>query len=158
MTGGRSAATWARRIAAVGIGCAVLLTTAARPAAAAPAVPDTTTGDGAAAPRVDNTKWPATLNWVIPGTPEFTARYEAGDTAGGVPVIAGTGCTAAHGGDAYRYTVDFFTNLGAILDAQATATGRYAGFRGCRRSRPGRGRQQQHAPDAHRGDASGPRG
>ena len=72
---------------------------------------------------MDNTKWPATLNWVIPGTPEFTARYQAGDTAGGVPVIAGTGCTAAHGGDAYRYTVDFFTNLGAILDAQATATG-----------------------------------
>ena len=84
---------------------------------------DTTTGDGGAAPQVDNTKWPAALNWVIPGTPEFTARYTAGDTAGGEPVIAGTGCTAAHGGDAYRYTVDFFTNLGAILDAQATATG-----------------------------------
>ena len=72
---------------------------------------------------MDNTKWPAALNWVIPGTPEFTARYTAGDTAGGEPVIAGTGCTAAHGGDAYRYTLDFFTQLGAILDAQATATG-----------------------------------
>ena len=72
---------------------------------------------------MDNTKWPAELNWVIPGTPEFTARYTAGDTAGGEPVIAGTGCTAAHGGDAYRYTLDFFTQLGSILDAQATATG-----------------------------------
>ena len=72
---------------------------------------------------MDNTRWPAALNWVIPGTPEFAARYTAGDTAGGEPVIAGTGCTAAHGGDAYRYTVDFFTHLGAVLDAQATATG-----------------------------------
>jgi hypothetical protein len=122
MSGHRST-TWARRIAALGIGCALLLTTAAGPAAAAPAGPGTTTGDSSTTPRVDNTKWPATLNWVIPGTPEFTARYEAGDTAGGVGVVAGTGCTAAHGGDAYRYTVDFFTNLGAILDAQATATG-----------------------------------
>ena len=115
-----------RRTVAMSVACAVTLTVAAGPAAAAP-----TSGQGAgqggaaagSAPRVDNTRWPAALNWVIPGTAEFTARYTAGDTAGGVPVIADTGCTAEFGGDAWRYTVDFFTNLGAILDAQATATG-----------------------------------
>lgn len=121
------ARTGIRRIAAVGIGCAVLLTGVAGPASAAAAPPPVGDPQAAApgsAPQVDNTKWPAALNWVIPGTPEFAARYTAGDTAGGQTVIAGTGCTAAHGGDAYRYTLDFFTNLGTILDAQATATGR----------------------------------
>ena len=114
-----------RRVIAVAAAAVlVLVTVGAGTAAAAPPGGGSTGGGGAgSAPRVDNTKWPAALNWVIPGTAEFTARYTAGDTAGGEPVIAGTGCTAAHGGDAYRYTLDFFTNLGAILDAQATATG-----------------------------------
>jgi hypothetical protein len=111
-------------VVAVTAAATVLLTAAgAGAAAAAPAGDETATAATGPVPQVDNTKWPAALNWVIPGTPEFTARYTAGDTAGGESVIAGTGCTAAHGGDAYRYTVDFFTNLGAILDAQATATG-----------------------------------
>ena len=127
-TGIRAATRMLRRVvavAAVAAVAAVLVMVAAGPAAAAPPGNGSTGGGGAgSAPRVDNTKWPAALNWVIPGTPEFAARYTAGDTAGGEPVIAGTGCTAAHGGDAYRYTLDFFTQLGAILDAQATATGR----------------------------------
>ena len=113
-----------RRVIAVAAAAVLVpVTVGAGTAAAAPPGGGSTGGGGAAAPQVDNTKWPAALNWVIPGTPEFTARYTAGDTAGGEPVIAGTGCTAAHGGDAYRYTLDFFTQLGAILDAQATATG-----------------------------------
>ena len=127
-TGIRAAVRVLRRVvavAAVAAVAAVLVMVGAGTAAAAPPGGGSTGGGGAgSAPQVDNTKWPAALNWVIPGTPELTARYTAGDTAGGEPVIDGTGCTAAHGGDAYRYTLDFFTQLGAILDAQATATGR----------------------------------
>lgn len=113
------------------VAVALLMTCAATGSAAAavvvPAAPvgddPTTGGTGGSPVRVDNTRWPAALNWVVPGTTEFTARYLAGETAGGQKVVAGTGCTAAQGGDAYRYTVDFITNLGAILDAQAAATG-----------------------------------
>jgi hypothetical protein len=70
---------------------------------------------------VDNTRWPAELNWAIPGTKEFTEKYLSGATVAGQKAV--TGCGTAEGGDAWAYTRDFFGSLGAILDAQATATG-----------------------------------
>ena len=94
---------------------------------AAAAAPDTggTGGTSSAAPdagpRVDNTRWPAGLNWAIPGTAEFTEKYLSGRTVGGETAL--TGCGKSEGGDAWAYTRDFFTDLGTILDAQATATG-----------------------------------
>jgi hypothetical protein len=123
-----------RLITAVVVVCGVGLVTATAPGSAAAAAPATPAapvaapvdgGGGAegAAVAVDNSRWPAALNWVIPGTAEFTARYLSGQTAGGDTVVTGSGCTAAQGGDAWAYTVDFISNLGVILDAQATATG-----------------------------------
>ena len=60
-------------------------------ASAAPGDPGTDIGGAAtgSAPTVDNTRWPAELNWVIPGTPEFTDRYLSGRTAGGEPAPPG---------------------------------------------------------------------
>ena len=76
-----------RRVIAVAAAAVlVLVTVGAGTAAAAPPGGGSTGGGGAgSAPQVDNTKWPAALNWVIPGTPEFTARY----TAGVDPVVVG---------------------------------------------------------------------
>jgi hypothetical protein len=119
---------------AVVVVCGVVLITTAAPGSATAATPSVQAapvasaapvdGDSeGAAVAVDNSRWPAALNWVIPGTAEFTARYLSGQTAGGNTVVTGSGCTAEQGGDAWAYTVDFISNLGGILDAQATATG-----------------------------------
>lgn len=72
--------------------------------------------------KVDNAKWPAALNWVIPGTTEFKAKYMAGTRSLGETALAG--CDESAGGDAWGYTTDFFNNFGTILDAEAAATGK----------------------------------
>lgn len=93
----------------------------AAPAVAVPPDTGSAATSDAAGPRVDNSRWPADLNWVIPGTTEFTEKYLSGRTVGGVTAL--TGCGKSEGGDAWAYTRDFFTDLGTILDAQATSTG-----------------------------------
>ncbi|RIJ77968.1 hypothetical protein D1871_04595 [Nakamurella silvestris] len=86
----------------------------------AAAEPPATAGDDEVT-KVDNTRWPKALNWVIPGTAEFNAKYMDGKTtASGDSLL---GCGKAEGGNPWAYTQDMFENLGTILDAQSTATG-----------------------------------
>lgn len=94
---------------------AALLVLCAAPAAADPVIPQAPPGGGMT---IDGSRWPAALDRFVVGSPAYEATY---GTKNPDP-IAGQ-CDNA-GGDLWRYTSDFFDNLGAILAATSEATGK----------------------------------